>query len=233
MAQEFDRMEILQQFKDGKISLEEAEALLSGGQAAEVAAPSAPEAAAEPAAVAVEPLPPLEAEPAAEPDEEEFVESASGDVVRDIPNLNRFRNYWMIPAGIGLLITVLAALWMASGYRNAGLGWGFWLSWIPLTIGLIILQVGVMSIKSPWLHVRVKTNETEWPRRIAISLPLPLRLANVILRALKNTNLVKLNGTPLELDDISELLETVRKENEPISIHVDGDDGEQVDVFIG
>ena len=85
--------------------------------------------------------------------------------------------------------------------------------------------------RSPWVHVRVHTGEDEWPRKIAISLPLPLRPVAWFLRvfgpSIKGFDATGLDEVLLALGDNFD-------EKTPLTIHVDEtENGERVDIVIG
>lgn len=143
--------------------------------------------------------------------------------------MNRLKRWWVLPFGIGLLITVLGAIWMYSGYMAAGFGWGFWLAWIPFLLGVFIVAISFQSSRSVWLHVRVKQAPGEKPERIAISFPLPLTLSKWVLSSFGH-RIPGVRDQPV--DNISEILENISPD-EPFYVHVEEDDGEEVEVFIG
>jgi hypothetical protein len=146
----------------------------------------------------------------------------------ELQRMKRLKRWWILPFGIGLLITVLGATWMYSGYANKGFGWGFWLAWIPFILGIIIVAVSFQTSRSVWLHVRIKQKPGETPARISISLPMPISLAKWFMSVFGH-KIPGLKDQPL--GDISEILETISPE-EPFYIHVNDDD-EEVEVFIG
>ena len=92
--------------------------------------------------------------------------------------------------------------------------------------------VAFLSRRATWLHVRVREKEG---RRIAISMPLPLRLANWgigIARGFVD------DDTRSHLTMASEFIraaqDTMREPGAaPLFIDVDDDDGDQVEVYIG
>lgn len=142
--------------------------------------------------------------------------------------LNQLKRWWILPFGIGLLITVLGGVWMFSGYANNGFGWGFWLAWIPFLLGIFILSVSFQTSHSVWFHVRIKQKPGETPQRIAISLPMPMGLIRWFLRTFGN-RITGLKDHPV--DQYADILENLSAE-EPFYVHVD-EDGEEVEVFIG
>ncbi len=143
--------------------------------------------------------------------------------------MNRLKRWWVLPFGIGLLVTTLGAIWMYMGYTQNGFGFGFWLAWLPFLLGIFIVAVSFQTNRSVWLHVRIKQSPGETPQRISISLPMPIALTRWFFSAFGN-HIPGLKDQPL--DNISEILENLSPE-EPFYVHVNEEDGEEVEVFIG
>lgn len=142
--------------------------------------------------------------------------------------MKQLKRWWLLPFGLGLLITALGATWMYTGYMNRGFSWGFWLSWIPFIIGIFVVAVSFQTSRSVWLHLRVKQKPGEKPERISISFPLPITLTQWFLSVFGN-KIPGLRSQPI--DDISEILKDISPED-PFYLQVD-DDGEQVEILIG
>jgi len=134
-----------------------------------------------------------------------------------------------LPFGIGLLLTALGAIWMFSGYQASGFGFGFWLAWIPFLLGIFVVAVSFQTSRSVWLHVRIKQKPGESPQRISISLPMPIALTRWFLSAF-GKRIPGLKDQPLE--NYSEILDELSPEA-PLYVHVNDEDGEEVEVFIG
>lgn len=144
---------------------------------------------------------------------------------------NRLKSFWIIPFVVGIVLMVLSGVWMATSWERSGLGWGFWLSWIPMILGIFVLIISWNSRNMVWLHVRIHQKPGDYPRKIAISLPLPLGLVGWVLK-------IASPFLPLEMKDkvaIEGLQEFAKKisTTEPIQVFVRDDDGEQVEVYIG
>jgi len=110
-------------------------------------------------------------------------------------------------------------------------GWWWLCAGSLLLMGIPLLTLAAATSRSPWVHVRVNTGQDSWPRRIAISLPLPIRFTAWILRAFGP----HMNG--LDQTAIDELLlaldEGVFSEG-PIFVEVDeSTTGEKVQVYLG
>ncbi len=146
-----------------------------------------------------------------------------------------WKQWWLVPFWIGTVITVLGALIMYLGYEAAHFGFVFWLAWFPFFIGVFIIALSWQNRMTHWLHVRIHQKPGEKPGKISISLPLPLGLAAWFLRnfghLIPGLNAQKLTGAEMA-DMISALEKAISLEN-PFYVHINGDDGEEVEVFIG
>lgn len=147
----------------------------------------------------------------------------------EIIRMKRLKRLWVLPFAVGLVITLMGAIWMFSGYQANGFGWGFWLAWIPFLIGIGFVAVSFPTSKGVWLHVRVKQKPGESPQRINISLPVPLRLVNWGFSTFGD----KIPGFgEQKAGDFSEILKNLSPE-EPFYVHVEDEDGEDVEIFVG
>ena len=149
-------------------------------------------------------------------------------------NFSKWRNWWYYPLTFGILITIFSGWLLFLGNQNE---WaGFWMAciWLPLLLGISVILLSWLSHSALWAHVRVNTAQDEWPRRIAISLPLPLRLGAWIFRTFQD----KIPGIP-DMDDVplDELITAILdgvKPDAPIYIEIEeGKGGERVEVYIG
>jgi hypothetical protein len=147
----------------------------------------------------------------------------------EMKRLEKLKRWWVLPFGLGLLLTILGAVWMYMGYQAKGFGFGFWISWLPFFIGIAMMAISFQSSKSVWLHVRIKQKPGESPQRINISLPLPLSLTRWAMSTFGH-RIPGLKDQPVE--EYSEILRNLSPE-EPFYVHIDDDDGEEVEVFIG
>jgi hypothetical protein len=133
--------------------------------------------------------------------------------------------WWFVPFSFGMAGA-------AAGYGLSQLGGAWWICAGPLlVVGAVIMVLAVVTSQSPWVHVRVHTGQEAWPRRIAISLPLPLRLTAQILRWI-SPRLERFDRTTV--DELIIALEGAVSSEAPIIIEVDeGESGERVEVFLG
>jgi hypothetical protein len=133
--------------------------------------------------------------------------------------------WWLVPFSLGMAGA-------AVGYGLSQLGGAWWICAGPLLfLGTLVMVLAAISIQSPWVHIRVQTGQKSWPQRIAISLPLPLRLTAQILRWF-SPRVEGLDRTAV--DDLIIALEDNLSSDAPITIQVDqGESGERVEVFLG
>lgn len=142
----------------------------------------------------------------------------------------RWKRWWQLPFWFGVGVVVLSAWWMYLGYFTAGFSWGFWLSWFPFLAGLLLMIAAFRSSTARWLHVRVNSSKGSHTSKIAISMPLPLRLAVWVMRHF-GRYIPEVQGQ--DLGGILDTLDQSISSEEPVYIHVNGDDGAEVEVFIG
>ena len=145
----------------------------------------------------------------------------------------KWRRWWMIPLWIGVGIVAIAGLLMLWAYQSAGFGFWFFCSGTFLAMGILVLVLAAQSRTARWLHLRVKQSPGQTPRNIAISLPIPLRLARWIMRIfggfIPNMGGASASDILMALDALEQ---SATPEN-PVYIQVDDEDGEHVEIFIG
>ena len=150
------------------------------------------------------------------------------------PDLDKYRRWWKIPFFISLAVLLLFGFWLRAVYQSAegAITFGFICVWTLFMFAGFVTLLAFLTRRATWLHVRIKEREG---RRIAISLPLPLRLANWgigIARGFVD------DDTRLRLTMASEFIkaaqDTMREPGaEPLFINVNDDDGDHVQVYIG
>jgi hypothetical protein len=156
----------------------------------------------------------------------------SSSTVTD-PDLHYWKQWWMIPMFIGIGVILLASVMMYWAVQASGVGFWFLCSWMPLLLGLGLTALAWTSRKARWVHLRVNTGDAsrEWPRRIAISLPIPLGWVAWAIRSfgwrIPATQRTAIDDLLVAMDDSNTL-------DAPIYIDVnEGDKGERVQVYIG
>ncbi len=149
----------------------------------------------------------------------------------DPEDIQKWRRWWFIPVWIGAGITTIGGGLMYWAWRASGYGFWFACSWLPFLFGVMILALGWGSRRAPWLHVRVRQKPGENPEKIAVSLPIPIRLTAWFLR---NFGHYIPNIDASTLDEVILALGNTTDQKTPFFVDVNkGDDGEKVQVFIG
>jgi hypothetical protein len=130
----------------------------------------------------------------------------------------------------GAVLTAFSAFWVYQGYQSKGFGWGFWLSWIPLVVGVLITILGWALMESPWLHVRVHSEEDEKNVNIVFSIPIPLGLMRWFFRTFGSRMPEEVHG--VQVLEMLDELEASLKRGEPFHIQVDDEkDKSKVEIF--
>lgn len=145
----------------------------------------------------------------------------------DIPGpARKWRDWWLVFLASGLGILAF------GGWLGTVGGW-WWLCGGPtLILGVILFILALASRNAPWLHLRVDTGQQTWPRRIALSFPIPVKLASWGLR-MWGPRIPKLDETAI--DDLILAMEGNLSSDTPIYIEVQEDEttGERVQIFLG
>lgn len=170
---------------------------------------------------------------ALEPEEGQMTVTAVTETTGDIPDMARYRSFWVAPFVVLSAVTTLLAMWLRalSTNRKSKLPFGFLfvLSLFLFSLGLTILMF--MSRKSTWVHVRIQEKDGA---NIAISMPLPLSLASWALDFAREF----VEGEALDNLEMAATAIAAAQENfndpsaDPIMINVDDEDA-HVQVFIG
>jgi hypothetical protein len=242
---DFSRLKILEMLEKGTISAEQAIDLLNSSSSAA----SLPEESPQPetgsfASTPVQPIAPPQVEPVAadlpgqsgpavfptSAAEEKPPQAAevTPDPFRD--RAQAWRRWWWFPLWGGVGITLVGALLMYLAWDRSGFGFWFACTWFPFLFGVFVMALSWASRTARWLHVRIHRQPGDGPRNIAISFPLPLRLAAWFVRTF-NVRVPKLERT--SLDELILALEHTTPDA-PFFVEVqDDDDGERVEVYIG
>lgn len=146
------------------------------------------------------------------------------------PEVAKWRRWWMLPLGVGIVITAVTGAWMYLAMQNSAV-FLFLSASLPFAIGVLIVILAWSTRNGPWLHLRIDQQKNEWPRKIAFSFPLPIGLTAWFLRRFGDRipNLKQTN-----VDEIIQAIGKTTSPEKPIYIQVDeGDDGEKVEIYIG
>jgi hypothetical protein len=148
--------------------------------------------------------------------------SQAPDAEKDVSQKMRF-NAWLVMFGTGVGISALGG-WLAS------IGGWWWLFAGPLLfLGLTVLILAVLALNSPWVHFHINTGQEEWPQRIKISIPLPIKAASWGLRIF-GSHISGLDETAV--DEILLALDGLRLDETPACIEVNQENsGEKIQVY--
>lgn len=158
-----------------------------------------------------------------------------GDILSDpAPDMDRYRHFWKIPFLVCLAVLLFFGFWLRGIYQsNEGtLTFGFMCIWSFFMLAFLAALLAFFSRTAAWLHVRVKEKEG---RRIAISFPLPLGLVGW---GIKIAHGFVDEKSRLHLEMADSFLTAAKEEMKqpgarPMTINVNDDDGDQVQVYIG
>lgn len=225
MGAKEQRMAILREVEAGNISVEAASEILAALKGGDPA--PQPAFTPEPAPQVEEALPPAAGESAAWAGEEESLD-AGDEHIR--ARVNRWRQWWLLPFGVGLLLLVLGGTWMYQGLQAAGLSWGFWLSWIPFLLGAALTALGWEAQKAPWLYIHIRQKPGESPQNLTFFLPLPFRWAAWGTHFFDSRLPEEMRGGKASavLRDLEDHLQA----EAPMHVVVDDEDGEHVEVLL-
>ena len=139
--------------------------------------------------------------------------------------------FWVIPLILGVLLTVFSSTWLYQNYVSSGLGFRFWLTWIPFLIGVFMIYLSWGLQRARWIHINIKQPKGESPQRIFIAFPIPFQLMGFILKLFKGKLPATVSG--LDLEELMGTLDQQLKKDEPLFVHVDDEDGTKVEIYIG
>ena len=146
------------------------------------------------------------------------------------PTNKRWQGLQQIPFAISLTVLIITAWGLYAVYQKAGaITFGWVLLLLLFLVALLATVVSIWMINAPWLHVRIREGDG---RRISISLPIPLLLAQWGIQIARR---YVDDQTATYLDTSAEFLDAMRKDrdkSEPIMIDVDEGD-QHVQVYIG
>ena len=129
---------------------------------------------------------------------------------------------WSLILFGGATLTGFSAYWAYQGFQKAGLGWGFWLSWIPFVLGVGIMVLGAALFDSPWLYLKVVSHDTGKPIKISFAIPLPIKLAAWVFKTFHSR--LPASMQEMNLNDLMVEVENTLKRGEPFQIVVDDEE---------
>lgn len=201
-----EKIEILNRVARGELSVDEGNRLLAELDGAEPAQPEVwmPAGAANEANVTYQP-------------------GLNDD---EMKRVKAWRRWNWIPLFLFLVLTGFAGTWIYKAYVSTGLGWRFWLSWLPFLIGVL----GVYAFwNMKWVHVRVREKKGDHVSRVSVSIPLPIGLLPWVFNTFGRYMPANVKGQQESILMINEAL----KSDDPIHVHVNENEDEEVEVFIG
>jgi hypothetical protein len=147
------------------------------------------------------------------------------------PDAQKWRSWWIYPFVVGVIVVILGGWLLYWVQQSYGVGFWFLCSWLPFLLGVALMALSWEGRATHWIHIRVHQKSGEWPRNIAISMPLPLGLASWFFRTFGD----KIPG--VERASMEELIQSVDRNTSPenpVYIEVEeGEHGEQVEIYIG
>lgn len=139
-----------------------------------------------------------------------------------------WRHVWLYVVYAGAAIVTIGALLLYAMYAGGSAWWGV-CGWPVLALGVGVVVLGAWSRTARWLHVRV----TGRKERVAISMPLPLKLAAWAMKTGQRLMPEKFKATGLD-EVIMSLEDSLDESGGPFYVNVtDEQDGEHVQVYIG
>lgn len=138
------------------------------------------------------------------------------------------RPFWLYPLGVGLAL-VLVGMVVVTSMRQQGRvnAWTWLCGWIPLFAGLAVATLAAWARSAHWIHLRVRDHG----QRVALSLPLPLGLAAVVVRVAR-PYVPRLRDTGVD-EAILALREGLKGDEDIIIDVQDDDEGEHVQILFG
>jgi len=233
MSTETERTKILEMIEQGVISAQEGIKLLDAldgtpGGDSFPELESRPEITAPLSSFSPEPPDDFEEQPEEEPEVVYHPPEASHPP--DPAEIQKWKRWWVIPMWVGVGITVLGGALMYWAFDASGVGFWFACAWFPFMLGVLVMALAWASRTAPWLHVRIQQKPGETPQKIAISFPLPIRLAGWGLRTFGH-HIPNMEG--VDMESMMKAIDASAREGTPFFVDVNDEDGEHVQVFIG
>jgi hypothetical protein len=143
----------------------------------------------------------------------------------------RVRRLALISLWTGVAVSLLSAWAVYAIHNSAGTNFWFYCMFFPLMFGVLLIALGGGGRTSRWVFVdvdRSEAKENDGPRHIRLGFPLPLGLAAWFFdhfgKNLKGMRRDKVEG-------MIQIIQAAKDTDEPLIVHVDDD--ERVQVYIG
>lgn len=142
----------------------------------------------------------------------------------------RAQRFVMVPLGIGVVFTVLAAYWLFVLVQSANYGFWFVCAWFPLLLGVLLVALSAGGMNARWLYVNVDQRPGERPQHITLGFPIPMGLLDWALRTFGSF----IPGMDRQrVDEILSLLASADAHG-PLVVNVDeSGHGERVQIYFG
>jgi hypothetical protein len=142
-----------------------------------------------------------------------------------------WRGWWKYVFWTGVGFMAVGVMLLLMTFQLAAALFWYFVAGIPLFFGFFIMALGLFSRSSRWIHIRIRQQPGEYPSKIALSFPLPIRPMAWFIRVFGRW-IPHLNNTGLD-ELILALGDSASPEN-PLYFQVqDDEDGDQVEVYIG
>jgi hypothetical protein len=150
----------------------------------------------------------------------------------DIRHFSNVFHWWLIPFVAGVLMTTLGAFWMYLGWNEGEITFGFWLAWLPFSVGILLMAFSWRARASHWIHMRINQGPGRRPKHVTLSFPLPFSLVKWANRKFGQHFPSEVRG--MDLDDLLDSIEESVTSDNPIYLWVDDEkEQQQVEVWIG
>lgn len=140
-----------------------------------------------------------------------------------------WRGWWLVIFLPGLLLVAVAANWLVTAYQAAGLSWGFWLSFFPFSLGIVLMMLAWQVRGARWLHLSLSQNKGEHNRQFVWSAPLPVGWARWLWQ--RFGRFVKPSQAPMG-ESLMEVLDQDEHADGPLHFSFEGVGGSKVEIWI-
>ncbi|HWQ46668.1 MAG TPA: hypothetical protein VN376_07365 [Longilinea sp.] len=151
-------------------------------------------------------------------------------IVDDSP-IRKWKDWWLVPFILSLLLTSLAGYLVLDTYQKFGLNVGFWFALLLLLVCIGGIVLSAASRNSLWLHIRVQKKDGSANGNINLSIPIPFHAISIVVPMFQWAMPEEVRQKDLA-GMIREIGEGINQD-EPLSVFVDDDEGERVEIFIG